>query len=56
MRRAGSIWIQTAYTDKWTLQQQNDRGQATVAAIAAEKPGDVGLMAGILMNLSSKTV
>jgi len=43
MRQSGSIWLTTTDTDRWTLQQQNDKGREHSMPVIDEAPGDFNL-------------
>ncbi len=35
-RRSGQLWLQTTATDNWTLEEQNERGRASLEDLARE--------------------
>ncbi|MGV3611901.1 MAG: hypothetical protein ACO1N0_13175 [Fluviicola sp.] len=39
-RKSGKIWLETVYTDSWTLEEQNKEGEELSKGIEPEKPLD----------------
>lgn len=41
-RQSGRVWIETSYTDNWTLEEQNEQGKimSSIHEASSEKQGD----------------
>jgi len=39
-RKSGKSWLETIYTDSWTLEEQNKEGEELSKRIEPEKPAD----------------
>ena len=39
-RKSGKSWLETVYTDSWTLREQNKEGEELSKGIEPEKPAD----------------